>query len=549
MKRHFCLVASCLLVVFAGLAQPFPKNTPSEQITENNLLRMERQLNEREALNTARLESMESRLAEYNRYLDRVLLIFGLSALFLFILMSNYQRAQNRLSSERTRQATREAEALIADIRRDMLRPEMEFLRTGHFLRQFMRRLRDKRATVSDETATQIRNFSADPHLPAALHYMANALAAEHDGQWQNALLFLEQLRQLESDDPDILLHLSHAHENIAPRITDVNERKRHRQLSAQYYGHFVAAMNIQEYGERLPQPPATDSIDTPTPQITAPSKNTVDKNVVRPTPTPLTAKLPAPKAAPIAQLPTPSAITAPTTPETPTTVYPLKAPSTTVSTTTSLSAKNWKKLLNSSVNDVTGVVKNGASSAWINAQNVVEKIRGGPPEGMPFLPVPPPSTAPENCAGPEAEMWEKIRQGDLRMAQAGNAIGLRKRNRFIDDALNCYTKAQGHKTNETLYLNWGLAFLAKALHVPEKKRDPFFNAAVDKFLAGNVISPHYFDFSLASLYAIIGLTSECRKWLEIARESNRLDVESLRHAPDFDNMRQQPWFNNFLKD
>ncbi|MDM5148020.1 hypothetical protein NQX30_06525, partial [Candidatus Persebacteraceae bacterium Df01] len=325
MKRHFCLVASCLLVVFAGLAQPFPKNTPSEQITENNLLRMERQLNEREALNTARLESMESRLAEYNRYLDRVLLIFGLSALFLFILMSNYQRAQNRLSSERTRQATREAEALIADIRRDMLRPEMEFLRTGHFLRQFMRRLRDKRATVSDETATQIRNFSADPHLPAALHYMANALAAEHDGQWQNALLFLEQLRQLESDDPDILLHLSHAHENIAPRITDVNERKRHRQLSAQYYGHFVAAMNIQEYGERLPQPPATDSIDTPTPQITAPSKNTVDKNVVRPTPTPLTAKLPAPKAAPIAQLPTSPPATESTNTPTPQITAPSK--------------------------------------------------------------------------------------------------------------------------------------------------------------------------------------------------------------------------------
>ena len=85
------------------------------------------------------------------------------------------------------------------------------------------------------------------------------------------------------------------------------------------------------------------------------------------------------------------------------------------------------------------------------------------------------------------------------------------------------------------MYQNWGKALLAKALHLPAKKRAPLFNAAVDKFMAGNVVKKNYFDFSLAMLYAIMDNPEECKKWLDKAANSDTLDVDTLRHAPDFD--------------
>lgn len=178
------------------------------------------------------------------------------------------------------------------------------------------------------------------------------------------------------------------------------------------------------------------------------------------------------------------------------------------------------------------------------------KKISGGESSAnLPVLPTPMISEVPENAASEtETEMWSEIRRGDLCMEQAAGVFNLRRRHRLIDRALTHYTQAQGNKTNQTLYLNWGLALLGKALHMPPKKRDPFFNAAIDKFLAGNVIAPHRFDFSLASLYAIIGNAVECRRWLQKSRESQTLDMESLRNAPDFDGVRGLPWFSEFMR-
>ena len=195
------------------------------------------------------------------------------------------------------------------------------------------------------------------------------------------------------------------------------------------------------------------------------------------------------------------------------------------------------------------GAMKFHVANAAGGARRAAQKMYPNDSEPLPFLPTPPVSEIPDSASPSELAMWQHIRQGDLRIAQAARANGFRRRNQMLDSALTHYAKAQGHKTNETLYMNWGMAFLGKALHLPPKKRDPFFNAAIDKFLAGNVIAPHRFDFALASLYSIIGREAECREWLKKSRDSGRLDMESLRAAPDFDSMRARPWFSEFLRD
>lgn len=193
---------------------------------------------------------------------------------------------------------------------------------------------------------------------------------------------------------------------------------------------------------------------------------------------------------------------------------------------------------------------KQTATAAAGGYEMVMRAVRRENGNGqLPLLPTAPVSAVPAKAKGAEKLMWTEIREGDLKMEEATVAESLRARNRLIDEAITRYARAQSHKTNETLYHNWGLALLAKALHVPEKKRQPFFTSAADKFMAGNVVREHYFDFSLAALYAIMDNPGECRNWLQKSADAGTLDMESLRRAPDFDNVRKLPWFEEFTRE
>ena len=195
------------------------------------------------------------------------------------------------------------------------------------------------------------------------------------------------------------------------------------------------------------------------------------------------------------------------------------------------------------------------SAAAWKRAKPAAMKVKDGlgkishaiapQDEILPPLPVPEVTDIPPEAIGPEALMWRAIRAGDAAMADALPARTFRERHRKIDQAIGLYAEAQSHKTNDVLYFNWGLALLGKALNTPDKKRAVFMNAAVDKFMAGNVVRPGAFDFHLASLYALMGDGENCRKWLRACAERNNLDSASL-DAPDFDAMRGQDWFREF---
>ncbi|MGI9298155.1 MAG: hypothetical protein ACR2QC_09695 [Gammaproteobacteria bacterium] len=629
-------VVLCALLFSAAVvaAEPDAASPLREKIEQ-----LEEQFHQQELLALRRVEGVEVRMETLDRNINRVFLIFGLSAALILAFVIGHQRARNRLDSERVNRAVRETETLNADIRRELNRPEMEFLRVGHFLRRLMRQFAENGVSAGD--IVQIRVIGNDPNMPVSLHYTAQVLAAEYEERWHDAEESLEQLRQLDAEDPFVLLHLSHVHTRIAEQKGDVRDRKRHLQTASRYYAQFAVAAQMETETPARPQippsppapqkaavaaPPRTEiqSRQTPAPPVTVsktpeakpqfapPPRETgirPPSAIAQKPPPPTVAAAsgdsesrenvpPRPSAPPQSEIVKPRTPTISAPPETVPKTVPESAPSAVVSpkpvfqkpesesakpapspATAETAQKSRPEIAaqtredapppETKINGETKTVPRGAAAgvSWnaigvalsaikSGSANLLSDVRGaagkivggadgGPP---PFLPVPAASEVPEKAGAAETEMWKCIRRGDLRMAQAANAPGLRRRNRLIDQALACYAQAQGHRTNETLYLNWGLSLLGKALHLPEKKREPFFNAAIDKFLAGNVIAPHRFDFSLATLYAIIGREMECRQWLAAARESGTLDAESLRHAPDFDGVRRQPWFAEFMR-
>ena len=647
-KRTILLIVGALLsTTLAANAQESTPITVSAPHADRVEL-LQQQFQQQELLGLRRLEGVESRINFVDRNVNRILLIFGLSATLIFALMINHQRTQNRLAGERIGHAVRDATILMDDIKRELARPEMEFLRAGYFLRRLMRQFWEHGIAITD--LSHIRTFSQDPNLPVALHCMTQILLAEHDKNWEVAIAWLDQLHRLETDEPFVLLHLANTHAYMCQLPSDKKDQRRHQRLTHQYYAQFVTVARLQDesiaptvpgYSAQptprivtpqtaaptpanittaatatpandniAPQPvaadsapvksttaikkkatPKTDSVAAaPTPanstsaaakqEITAPANDNIppkpdipaadsapDNSTSAAAKQEITASvhdnippkpdIPAADSAPVNDnvAPKPEPVVVAPAPvndnvapkHEPVVVAPVNA-TVAAAATTPLNGNSplpkASRLLNSPLwKKIGDSVKKQTSGMWGDLKN-----SGDGETSLPFVPALIVSEIPETTKTPaETAMWRQIRQGDLYMEQTASTTNLKRRNRLIDRALTHYTQAQSHKTNETLYLNWGLTLLGKALHLPDKKRDPFFNAAIDKFLAGNVIAPHRFDFALASLYAIVGRANECKQWLEKSQESGTLDLESLRYAPDFNAVRKHAWFNEFI--
>ena len=699
---------------------------------DEEFIQMEQRLRGLNETQLRRLEIIEGQAEASERHLNRILLIFGLSILLAFLFMSSNLRVRQRMAQERVWRTTERAETLMRDIHRELNRPEMEHLRVSQLLRRLLRRLRSAEGDShgGGQNMQEIREASMNPHLPTALHFIARVLVAEFDGQWNTAARMLEQLREMDSKDPDVLLHLSHVHRNIALQIADRKGKNRHQRLAYQYYAQFATIMQSETLATDLsiPKKPTFDPLSTkPVPEVSKEAESDLpddwdeeEKPEAQPeeipdtpeetpdtiavpaslslppseetSPAPVSKEITAPdippaigsetgeasdqKESPIAQPePVVEKTKVPTfSPPPPATPSPAPLPEKTVGSQeppppakkTSIVSKLFSsgktgrpspaapppspaplpektvgsqeppppakktsivsKLFSSGKTGRPSPAASPPSPAPIPKETVLEPPPSPPVEkppsapiskaviidktpspsattkpppvkekrrakgvffagvkktlgkaqaqgsaritesarmltdiiksrgeksaaNLPFLPVPAVSEIPSSAAGSELNMWKAILQGDALIRRAATARSLRERNRLLSAAIGEYTKAQGYKTNKALYHNWGLALLAKALHVPEKKRSPFFYAAVDKFMAGNVVSPHYFDFHLASLYAIIGNREECRKWLEISRDNNVLDIESMKQAPDFDSVRNEAWFDEFLSE
>lgn len=591
-------------------------------------LQMEQARRDSEEIVLRRLEDLEKSTDRARQNVDRVLLIFALVIALGFFFVHGALQSQQKLGLSRLQTTSREADGLMRDIRRELARPELEHLRVSQLLRRMLRQLRTPgEMPTGGGYLTEVRKASHDPYLPTALHFIARALVAEHDGNWNIAVQMLEQLREMDAKDADVLLHLSHVHKKISEKMVDAYERNRHQRLAYQYYSLFTSSLQAEAllFPGATPPPPSSDVVaaDKPSPPLPPQSSEVIiadkpdsepemKKNVpsspaaaapaatkrrgAPPKEKDKKLKPPAVKAsgdAPPAakpenvQQPPAKEVAAPpkekdkelkppaikTSGDAPP-VKPENAQQPPAKAVAAPSPKPEREIkltrgaaMVKRLNGVVAAVKQSAGGDWSDS---IKRAGGRVGDGaaqalaglrgvkslfkqtdnapLPFLPAPPLSEVPTTGDAATIQMWKEVRQGDQIMARATTMKSLRDRNRLIDRAITCYAQAQSHKTNKTLYHNWGIALLAKALHVAEKKRAPFYNAAVDKFLAGNVVSPHYFDFYLASLYAIIGNKQECLRWLEKARESGKLDADSLMQAPDFDAVRNEPWFDQFLR-
>ena len=639
----FCLAFAVLWAAPGGAQTEASERAEQEakrraEQVDSRLLDIERRMLDHNALLLRRAEQVEKRVDSSQRQLDSILLIFAISLLLGFFFIGGNLRMRQRLALDRIARVTRQSETLNEDIQRELNRPELEHLRLGRLLRQLLRQLRSPQQGNGDAAAhlAAIRAACADPNLPASLHFIARALTAEQDGNWNTAAQMLDQLREMDDKSSDVLLsdvllHLAHVHKNISLRSADKKAADRHRRISFQYYAKGVAEFNAKEAqndefyrvdnrppppdfsvasltpaeidevakmteaAQKPPPAPAAKPAPTPTP-TTPPAATIVGKAPAAPPP-----QAPPPKPAspaPVAKVaapPPPAAVAAPKAPTPPAPIAavpstpppakpaappppppakaaappppapPPAAPKTAAGSqgkgeadkTTNKAAKAAAEKLQQARRLAGGMAKATASAAGgglrFLSKSTVAAARALAKEtedkALPPLPIPSVSEIPQKGPEDTLAMWRAIAAGDQAMGRAAGAKTLRGRNRHIDDAIAAYARAQAHKTNKTLYYNWGVSLLAKAQHVNEKKRAPFYNAAIDKFLAGNVVAPHYFDFYLASLYAILNNDKECRKWLEAARQSGSLDIQSLRQAPDFDLMRNEPWFDEFLTD
>ena len=428
-----------------------------------------------------RLESVERRIDNAERQGDRWLVVGALMMFLLAFLLTGIWRAYLRMHGERLHSSVRGARQLMRDVRAELERPQLAHLRAGYQVRKMMRRLRDG-ATLAESDMKMLADCRTDGDLPAALYMAVRALQAELQNDWHSAVEWLNGLCDSGMQaDVDVLLHLAYAHNKLAAVSEDVPSRQRHLELSEKYYARFAVVLP-PDY-RQMPLPPK--------PQL----------------PPKVQAESPPP---PLAQS------------------YQA-APQVIFADGDQIAA-----MLADKKSRIIKLIRKGYAM-------LINYLRGNPLPLMPILPVVPPP----DVAGAGLRMWDEMATGNRQMAVAAAALSVRARNRHFAVAINHYARAQAHHTNETLCHNWGLALLAKALHLPRSKRQMTFRRAADMFAAGNAVRAHYFDFSLAVLYALADDGEQCRKWLQQSAASATLDVQSLSD-PVFDNVRGQSWFAGF---
>ena len=310
MKRVFLILAALFFAAAAGAQDaPEPADAAQEraQMAEK-IHRLEAEIQNLRDASHAAIEGVQARLDDANLHLNRVLLIFAAAALLILLLAAHNIRLRQRDSARRMEESIRESQTLNRDLRRHLAAPEMQHLRVAQFLREIMRRLRDSDAAeLSESQARMVREAAADMHVPAALHFMAVALRDEQSNDWEKAAAALNRLRDMDPDDPDILLHLAHVHGKLSEREPDPKIRARNRRLAHQYYTRFAMALRAMEMDDavipvrrtyiQIPQAPAPPAAPPqplrfpeakiPQPQTTPPPPPPNHRNRPRPRPRP----------------------------------------------------------------------------------------------------------------------------------------------------------------------------------------------------------------------------------------------------------------------
>lgn len=112
------------------------------------------------------------------------------------------------------------------------------------------------------------------------------------------------------------------------------------------------------------------------------------------------------------------------------------------------------------------------------------------------------------------------------------------------------FEKALGLGPNNAKVMNdWGAALIEQARNKPEKYAASFYEEARTKIAAANSLEPGLGAYNLACIHSLRGEQKGCQKCLEQAHETGNLPAEKyLKIDKDLDNVRNEKWFNDFVK-
>jgi len=104
--------------------------------------------------------------------------------------------------------------------------------------------------------------------------------------------------------------------------------------------------------------------------------------------------------------------------------------------------------------------------------------------------------------------------------------------------------------TSRPFFNNWGSSLfnLAKQRTGDEKKR--LLLEAAEKYKKAEDFTRGIMAYNLASIYSLLDREDECKKWLEVAKETGRMRPKAkFSQDYDFEKMWDKEWFKLFMKD
>ena len=143
--------------------------------------------------------------------------------------------------------------------------------------------------------------------------------------------------------------------------------------------------------------------------------------------------------------------------------------------------------------------------------------------------------TAPPPVADPVGEAWTALIAGDY-----DRVLALAQQQ--TDTGNPGFAKALAWS-----YIGAGNAKRAEAKSKSGADAEALLEAAAASYAKAVRIEPGAGAYNLAALAAVRGWEDECRRWLDVAKDSGALDPRHAEADPDFATVHDKPWFKQVL--
>lgn len=119
----------------------------------------------------------------------------------------------------------------------------------------------------------------------------------------------------------------------------------------------------------------------------------------------------------------------------------------------------------------------------------------------------------------------------------------------LYNQAYEKYARALQIKPDKyEVFVNWSNALLFQYRVVSDNRKPEILLNVIDKCEKGELILPGSCAYYLASVYSLLGNSSECQNWLEKSWKYEKLpELSYIESDSDLDMVRDQEWFKEFI--